>query len=77
MNDIDKFKILLPHWIEHNKNHEKEFKKWLSIIENNDEKETASLLKEAVSSLENIDDVLARIADKLGPLPENTVHHHH
>ncbi len=77
MNDIDKFKVLLPHWIEHNKNHEKEFKKWLSIIENIDEKEAASLLKDALSSLENIDDVLARIADKLGPLPDSNTHHHH
>ena len=32
MNEIDKFRILLPHWIEHNKNHEEEFNKWLAII---------------------------------------------
>jgi hypothetical protein len=27
-NDIEKLKILLPHWIEHNQEHAQEFRTW-------------------------------------------------
>ena len=28
MNDTDKLRVLLPHWIEHNGEHAAEFRKW-------------------------------------------------
>ena len=28
---MEKLQILLPHWIEHNHNHEAEFKKWADL----------------------------------------------
>ena len=29
---MEKLQILLPHWIEHNHNHETEFKKWVDLV---------------------------------------------
>ena len=29
---MEKLRILLPHWIEHNHNHEAEFKKWVELV---------------------------------------------
>lgn len=28
MNDIAKLRVLLPHWIEHNREHAREFRRW-------------------------------------------------
>ncbi|MEA3377839.1 MAG: hypothetical protein U9R72_16750 [Chloroflexota bacterium] len=28
MNEIEKLRVLLPHWIEHNGEHAKEFRRW-------------------------------------------------
>ena len=28
MNEIDKLRMLLPHWIEHNAEHAEEFQRW-------------------------------------------------
>ena len=28
MKEIDKLRILIPHWIEHNAEHEDEFRRW-------------------------------------------------
>ena len=80
MNELEKLRVILPHWIEHNKNHEKEFNKWLAIIGSGNEIEVAALLNKAVSSLQDIDTVLSLIADKIGALPGDHSHdhtHHH
>ena len=77
---MEKLAVLLPHWIEHNKNHEDEFNKWLAIISNGNETEVAALLNKAISSLQDIDTVLSLIADKIGALPGDLAHdhtHHH
>ena len=80
MNEIEKLRVILPHWIEHNKNHEKEFNKWLAIISKANETEVAALLNKAVSSLQDIDTVLSLIADKIGALKgedsQGHAHHH-
>ena len=28
MSDLEKLRVLLPHWVEHNEEHNKEFRKW-------------------------------------------------
>jgi len=28
MNELKKLRIMIPHWIEHNEEHAKEFRKW-------------------------------------------------
>ena len=31
MDEIDKLRILIPHWIEHNEEHAQEFQKWSAV----------------------------------------------
>ena len=79
MNEIEKLRIILPHWIEHNKNHEEEFNKWLALMSEADT-EVAALLEKAVLSLQEIDSVLCQIANKTGTIPgkhsKDHTHHH-
>ncbi len=81
MNEIEKLRVILPHWIEHNKSHENEFNKWLNIINNAGESEVGTLLNKAVMSLHEIDTVLSQIAEIVGTLPaehsHDHTHHHH
>jgi hypothetical protein len=28
MNELEKLRVLIPHWIEHNEEHAQEFRKW-------------------------------------------------
>ena len=31
MNETDKLRVLIPHWIEHNEEHAQEFQKWSAV----------------------------------------------
>ena len=78
MNDIDKLRVLLPHWIEHNHSHEAEFKKWADIMQKNDAPDIALLIEKAISNMKNADTALAGALEKIGgPLEDKNGHHHH
>ena len=74
---IEKLQILLPHWIEHNHNHEAEFKKWAEQIRHIGENGIADLLDQAIASMGETDKILAEALEKLGgPAPGHDHHHH-
>jgi len=61
MNDIEKLKILLPHFIEHGYEHAKTYEDWevklrnLGMLDNADYfKKAAMLIKEAISELKKV-----------------------
>ena len=66
MNDIEKLKLMIPHWIEHNNSHCEEFAKWADIIKNTGDKNTAKLLYKAIDGLAGADKALTKIMDSLG-----------
>ncbi len=66
MNEIEKLKMMIPHWIEHNKSHSEEFTKWADIIKNTGDKSTAKLLGKAIAGLADADRALTKIMEKLG-----------
>ena len=37
LSDIEKLRVLLPHWLEHNKSHGAEFCQWAEIISGADD----------------------------------------
>ncbi len=51
MNVIEKLRVMLPHWIEHNRGHAEEFAQWAEQISST-EAELAGQLHRAVQSLE-------------------------
>ncbi len=81
MNDLEKLRVMLPHWIEHNQGHGEEFTKWAEKLVAGTP-EVADLLRSAVSSLQDaqsaLEDALVRSG---GPLEGGAKHghdgHHH
>jgi hypothetical protein len=93
MNDLDKLRVMLPHWIEHNHGHGAEFSQWIEKLEKTSP-ETAALLSKAVHSLRDAQNFLEDALNKAGgPLAapghkheddhkehkhgDNAHHHHH
>ena len=73
MNNRDKLRVLVPHWIEHNTEHAAEFRSWAEKAG----PAQADVL-EAADSLEAVNRILARAVDKLGgPLAHDVPHPHH
>ncbi len=75
--DIEKLRILLPHWIEHNQSHEEEFRKWEIISRENGFPETADLINTAIKHISDAGNALSRALDKIGGAAKGDHHHHH
>ena len=81
MNDIDKLRVLLPHWIEHNIEHGGEFVSWAEKVRASDHpqgEEIAAQLARAVSACDQVTDALKKAMEVAGgPLDHAHGHHHH
>ncbi|HHO47871.1 MAG TPA: hypothetical protein ENN06_05395 [Desulfobacteraceae bacterium] len=77
MNDVDKLRVLLPHWLEHNRDHGREFAKWAELMRAAGRGEIAELLEQADASLREADAALEAALRKSGGKPGNDHHHHH
>ena len=73
MSEVDKLRVLLPHWIAHNGEHAEEFREWAGragAVED-DILAAAELVQQANARLE-------QALEKLGgPLEHHHHHHHH
>jgi hypothetical protein len=81
MNDLEKLRVMLPHWIEHNLGHGVEFSQWADKL-TADTPEVAQLLRRAVNSLQDAQSALEDALKKAGgPLEGKSRHthgsHHH
>ncbi len=79
MSDLEKLRIMLPHWIEHNQGHGDEFQQWAERLGESDA-EMARLLQSAVRSLRQAQSALEEALAKAGgPLqgPHHGPHGHH
>ncbi len=84
MNDLDKLRVMLPHWINHNQGHGEEFAQWMEKLES-ETPEIATLLDRAVHSLQEAQSALEEALHKAGgPLSDQSAghthsnaHHHH
>ena len=71
MNEQDKLRVLIPHWIEHNREHAGEFQQWAEGAG-----EAAGDIQEAAEAISRVNQSLEVALQKLGgPLPHS--HHHH
>jgi hypothetical protein len=78
MTEIEKLRVMLPHWIEHNRSHGEDFKKWAGILKDAGAPETAVLLEKAIAGLAEADQALSQALEKAGgPPDEKDTHHHH
>lgn len=76
MDDGEKLRILLPHWIEHNRDHGREFAKWASIARSAGQVETAELLERAAASLREADAALREALSRTGGALHGRGEHH-
>lgn len=61
MNDEEKLRVLIPHWIEHNNEHASEFQRWAETAS-----QTATDLQAAAEAMQQVNRCLAIALEKLG-----------
>jgi len=77
MNEIEKLRVLLPHWIEHNSEHAATFRRWAEQARQAGYGDAARDVQIAAEKLEAANDALATALEKLdGPLELHTEHYH-
>ena len=68
--DLDKLRILLSHWVEHNRNHSEEFLEWVKRSEGLASDDVVLHLRSAGEEMEKVTDNLRAALRHLGGLPE-------
>jgi len=78
MEQMEKLRVLLPHWIEHNRGHAEECGKWSAFAHDAGEETVATYIESAIAAMnqasEFLDKALLAAGDKM---PEHEHHHHH
>ena len=78
MTEIEKLRVLLPHWIEHNQEHALEFGRWADTAEEAGHQAAAELIRQAVRSVQQANDDLDKALEGLGgPVSLETHDHAH
>lgn len=73
MNEIDKLRALIPHWIEHNDEHADEFLRWAEQAG-----EAAEDIRVAADAMRKVNEWLTAAVEKLGgPIHLDHLHDHH
>jgi len=72
MNEVDKLRVLIPHWIEHNEEHASEFRCWAE-----EAGDAAEDILDAADSMSRINQSLAIALEKLGGALPLSHHEHH
>jgi hypothetical protein len=76
MNDLEKLRVMLPHWIDHNLGHGEEFSQWADKL-TADNPEVAALLRRAFNSLQDAQLYLEKALAKAGgPFEKEHGEHH-
>ncbi len=76
MSEVEKLRVLLPHWMEHNNGHEAECIKWSEIARQEGNESVADYLDAAVKAMSEVNALLNKALDKAGGATEHHHHHH-
>ena len=74
MNDVEKLRALLPHWIEHNSEHAEEFRRWAKAASEAQEDVLAAAAQLEAANLA-LESALERLGGAL-QLPHAHAHTH-
>lgn len=77
MKQIEKLRVLLPHWIEHNDGHAVECRKWSDIARSEGEEKVAQYIDEAVQTMDKVNELLEKALSEAGGASQQGSHHHH
>ncbi len=76
MNDVDKLRVLLPHWIEHNEEHAAEFVRWAETAQDAGRSEAAELIGLAAQNMAQVNRDLQSALTRLGGALKTHLHEH-
>jgi len=76
MTDIEKLRLLLPYWIEHNAEHASEFRAWIERIHATQSADLVEHLEAAVQKIESANHDLRIALEHLGG-PDSAAQHDH
>jgi hypothetical protein len=76
MTEIEKLRALLPHWIEHNREHAVDFERWASTAEEAGHPVAADSIRQAIQHAHRANDDLARALETLGGPVSLEAHDH-
>jgi hypothetical protein len=78
MNELEKLQVLLPHWIEHNRGHAEECKKWAALAgQESAAKDVESNLCAAFTAMEEVSKYLEKALAAAGGAATDNEHKHH
>lgn len=72
MNEVDKLRVLIPHWIEHNDEHAEEFRRW-----GEQAGESSPDILAAAEAMILVNNSLRSALEKLGGPLNTYLYHHH
>jgi len=76
MTEIEKLRALLPHWIEHNRDHAVEFERWAGTAEVVGHQAAAGLIRQAIQAMQQANGDLEKALDALGGPASLEAHGH-
>ncbi len=78
MDNVEKLRVILQHWIEHNKGHVEEFEKWRKTMTEEGKSSLAEHITEAVKMMATVNAHLGKALHEAGgPKTEKEEDHHH
>jgi len=76
MDNVEKLRVMLQHWIEHNNGHVDEFEKWRQTMTEEGQASLAAHIAEAIQTMTTVNKQLEKALEEVGG-PGNGEHHHH
>jgi len=78
MEQMEKLRVLLPHWIEHNRGHAEECGKWSVAARNAGDGTVADHIGSAIAAMNQASEFLEQALSAAGgKIVEHGHHHHH
>lgn len=66
MDNVEKLRVLLQHWIDHNKGHVEEFENWRKLMADENQEKTASHITEAIRQMAMVNAELGKALHQVG-----------
>jgi len=76
MDNVEKLRVMLQHWIEHNKGHVEEFEKWQATMTGEGKTSLAAHIAKALEMMAGMNEELGRALHEAGGHTHGDDHHH-
>lgn len=78
MEQMEKLRVLLPHWIGHNRGHAEECGRWSASARQAGEEAVAEYIDAAIAAMNQANDLLDKALQAAGgTMQDDHGHHHH